>query len=227
MIQSCWVVSNAVCGRFAAEACHALVILVPFLWRWQWILPPWLLIWLAVWHGCVEGAERPTSAWPSCGSSCSLPAPTSAGSGLSTRPSSELLPHWAYSVFVSAPLLGRSIPNVLRSLPTGPTAPSTSWLSSSSSWHRWWSVLSRPLAFLVGECGKDFDTMCHVCVSYKSPICAHNKRLPQRTSFFFNNTLRCEQGSSMWANMTPLQTILCVSPSEHHIWMLRFRSVNN
>lgn len=162
MIQSCWIMSNAACGMFAIEGfffvCHALVILVPSLWCWQWILPLWLLIWLAVWHGCVEVAERPTSAWLSCGSSYSLPAPTCAGSGLFTRPSSELVPLWEYSTFLPAPLLNHIIPDVYYSLCAGPTARSTLWLSSSSSWRRWWSVLSRLLAFLVGECGKDVHT---------------------------------------------------------------------
>lgn len=49
---------------------------------------------------------------------------------------------------------------LLFSLCAGPTALSTSWLSSSSSWRRWWSVLSRLLAFLVGECGKDLNMTC-------------------------------------------------------------------
>lgn len=43
------------------------------------------------------------------------------------------------------------------SLYAGPTAHSTLWLSSSSSWPRWWSVLSRLSAFQAGECGKHFD----------------------------------------------------------------------
>lgn len=63
-----------------------------FLRCWQWTPPLWLLIWSAAWRGCVEEVVRPTSAWPSCGSSSSLPAPTCAGSGPFTRPSSERAP---------------------------------------------------------------------------------------------------------------------------------------
>lgn len=59
------------------------------LWCWQWTAPLWLLIWLVVLPGCAAVEERPTLAWPSCGSSSSLHAPTSAGSGQSTRPSSK------------------------------------------------------------------------------------------------------------------------------------------
>lgn len=39
----------------------------------------------------------------------------------------------------------------------GPTARSTSWLSSSSSWRKSWSVSSRRLEFLAGECGKNAE----------------------------------------------------------------------
>lgn len=60
--------------------------------HWQWTPPLWPSIWLAVWRGCAEVAVPPTSAWLSCGSSCSRPAPTCAGSGPFTRLLSEEAP---------------------------------------------------------------------------------------------------------------------------------------
>lgn len=68
------------------------VVFPPSLPHLQWTPPLWLLIWLAAWRGCAEVAVPPTSAWLSCGSSCSRPAPTCAGSGPFTRLLSEKAP---------------------------------------------------------------------------------------------------------------------------------------
>lgn len=144
--------------RLLSSVCHVLVILAPALCCWQWIVQHWPLIWLAVWRGCVEVVERPTSAWQSCGSSSSPPAPTCAGSDPSIRPSSEhseLTQHFV----PAAVLLNHIVPDVYYSPHAGPTALSTLWLSSSSSWPRWWSVLSKLLAFQAGEYGKSPEQM--------------------------------------------------------------------
>ena len=135
--------------------CRVLFLFASPLGCWQWTAPHWLWIWLAVWHGCAEVVERPTSAWPSCGSSSSPPAPTCAGSGPSTRPSSERILLWPHTHCLL--LLHPITQDVCSSLCAGQTAPSTLWLSSSSSWPRWWLALSRLLAFQVGECGKNFQ----------------------------------------------------------------------
>lgn len=56
----------------------------------QWIVWLWLWIWLAALPGCLAEEAWPTLEWQSSGFWCSRRAPTSAGSGPSTRLSSEL-----------------------------------------------------------------------------------------------------------------------------------------
>ena len=55
----------------------------------QWIASRWLWTWWAVSRGWSEAGEPPTLASPFSGSSSSHPAPTSAGFGPFTRPSSK------------------------------------------------------------------------------------------------------------------------------------------
>lgn len=219
MIQSCWVVSNAlweVCcwglSRFG---------LVPSLWRWQWILPLWLLIWLAVWHGCVEGAERPTLAWPSCGSSCSPPAPTCAGSGLSTRPSSELLPHpehtpclypllcWiaAFPTFCVLSLQDRQLLQLHGFLLRLHGAGGDQYYPDC--WHSWLGSVVRTFIWCVKfQFLKRPQHTVYILLSLFLKIFAHLCPQQKVTSSLLYNTFTWEQGSSMWANMALLQTIL-------------------
>lgn len=71
--------------------CVCFVFCIP-----QWIALLWLWISLAALPGCLAGEAWPTSEWLSSGFSCSLRAPTSAGSGPSTRLSSELNVSWQH-----------------------------------------------------------------------------------------------------------------------------------
>lgn len=71
--------------------CVCFVFCIP-----QWIALLWLWISLAALPGCLAEEAWPISEWLSSGFSCSLRAPTSAGSGPSTRLSSELNVSWQH-----------------------------------------------------------------------------------------------------------------------------------
>lgn len=62
----------------------------------QWIALPWLWTSSAALPGCLAEEAWPTSEWLSSGFSCSPRAPTSAGSGPSTRLSSEWNESWQH-----------------------------------------------------------------------------------------------------------------------------------
>lgn len=104
----------------------------------QWIALLWPWISLAALPGCLAEEAWPTLAWPSFGFSCSLPAPTSAGSGPSTRLSSEFSePATSRTFLFSVEMLWNRVIEVCFS------KQSLLWCDSINVrchlWTQWWS----------------------------------------------------------------------------------------